>query len=595
MRGRRAPARLGVALGAVLSCTVATAGCSPSPPGPGPGVSGPVLVAADAAWRHTVQRPEGGDSWAAPDLDDASWARGQAPLGYGERSLATYTEDPTGEVPPHLTVYFRTGFDLAEIGVPRDAIEGLSVRYQRDDGLRLLLNGVEILRHDLPGGAIGPETRAPRSVGGEDEARWHRLALPPDALRPGANLVAAEVHQVAARSGDLRFALELRAHRASDPTSILRGPYLQQTSRTRTVLCYGTDRPALTWVELRSSLGVTVRVTEEDPTRHHEVELALPPDGDLSYRIGVGDRVLVGMDTPVSLARPLPGRPVRAWVTGDQGSGDEHARAVLEGMRRAAGDRPPELWITLGDNAYPSGSEAELQSAVFDTFAPLLRSATFWPAPGNHDLVLSRSQTDEGPYFDAFSLPTRGEAGGEPSGRERWYAFDWGPLHVVSLDTVTGHRRPEGPMLDWLRRDLARARERRPWLIAAFHHPPYSRGSHDSAEEVATGLVRERVVPILEEAGVHLVLAGHSHGYERSRLGEGPVYVVSGHGSIPGTGPLDHPRMEVSRGGGLGSLLLDADADRLRVRAIDDEGRVFDEFERLRPADPAPRPGRELP
>jgi len=65
-------------------------------------------------------------------------------------------------------------------------------------------------------------------------------------------------------------------------------------------------------------------------------------------------------------------------------------------------------------------------------------------------------------------------------------------------------------MLPWLRTDL-RANQR-DWTIVYFHHPPYSRGSHDSDEaDTRMGDVREHLLPVLEAGGADLVLTGHSH------------------------------------------------------------------------------------
>lgn len=491
--------------------------------------------------------------------------------------VRTRTADPTAMDPPQTAVVFRSSFELPE----SHGIVGLTVHYLRDDGLQLWLNGIEVLRHDLKLGDLNLSSLALRAVHGVEEQHWERLALPAHLLRPGRNLIAAAIHQASASGGDLLFDLELRGHRFSDPPVLTRGPYLQQTSRTRSVVRWQTARPVRGWVEIGGSPGApTRRIEEAVARRDHEVVVAELPDGPVYYAVGADDRVLAGGDEAHRIARP--GKAVRLWITGDQGSADESARRVRDGMLAAVGSRWPGAWITLGDNAYPSASEAELQAAVFDTFAELLRSVTMWPTPGNHDLIGATPEQDEGPYFDVFSLPTKGEAGGAASGRERWYAFDWGPVHILSLDSVSGHRRRDGPMLDWLETDLEQARA--PWIIAVLHHPPYSRGSHDSAKEVATSLVRERILPILERHEVAVVFAGHSHSYERSSESETPVFVVSGHASIAGGGPLDHPRMVVSRGGMLGSLLVDADACSFEVRAIDEDGDVFDRFRLNKPA-----------
>jgi len=60
------------------------------------------------------------------------------------------------------------------------------------------------------------------------------------------------------------------------------------------------------------------------------------------------------------------------------------------------------------------------------------------------------------------------------------------------------------------------------WIVAYWHHPPYTKGSHDSDTESQLIQMRQNFLPLLEDNGVDLVLAGHSHSYERS-------YFLNGH------------------------------------------------------------------
>ena len=74
-------------------------------------------------------------------------------------------------------------------------------------------------------------------------------------------------------------------------------------------------------------------------------------------------------------------------------------------------------------------------------------------------------------------------------------------------------------MARWLKQDLEKTKA--DWLIAFFHHPPYTKGSHDSDREKQLIEMRTHIMPILEWGGVDLVLTGHSHIYERSMLMDG--------------------------------------------------------------------------
>ena len=274
----------------------------------------------------------------------------------------------------------------------------------------------------------------------------------------------------------------------------------------------------------------------------------------------------------------------------------------------------------LGDNAYGEGTDHQHQFAIFeDMYEALLRSSVLYPTIGNHDWQ-SGSQV---PYFDIFTLPTKAEAGGVPSNTERYYSFDWGNAHFICLHTDD----PPPEMLDWLKQDLAATKAL--WRIAFFHKPPHTKGSHDSDKEGDLDFVRNIINPELEAAGVDLVLAGHSHNYERSVLvsgfygesfkwdpefavdpgdgrdgsdgayqkpetpgpGQGTVYVVNGNSGARGEWgdyPLDHPMMveltnptsNATKRGLMspGSMVLDLNGKRLDAKYIDEDGKVLDEF-----------------
>ena len=267
-----------------------------------------------------------------------------------------------------------------------------------------------------------------------------------------------------------------------------------------------------------------------------------------------------------------------------------------------------DVWISLGDIAYRSGTNKQFQAALFDTFEGQVSNTALWPVYGNHD---SRRWT----YFRIFELPEYGEAGGVPSGTENYYSFDYSNIHFVMLDSQSSDREPDGDMAEWLREDLAK--NTKPWLVAVFHHPPYTRGTHNSDSEYdSRGRMidmRKNILPILEKAGVDLVVSGHSHMYERSQLidcaygssaefsdenivskgvegqhrrylkplhnksHQGAIYAVAGSSSKVDTGPLDHPAHHV----GLleaGSMVVDVVGDTLTARFINEKGQVKDSF-----------------
>jgi hypothetical protein len=181
--------------------------------------------------------------------------------------------------------------------------------------------------------------------------------------------------------------------------------------------------------------------------------------------------------------------------------------------------RPLDFYIHVGDMAYSQGTDAQFSSNFFKPYESTLRSIACWPTMGNHEGATSRGESGVGPYYDAYVCPTRAEAGGVASGTEAYYSFDYANAHFICLDSHDLDRRPTGAMMRWLKSDLEMAKA--DWLLAFWHHPPYSKGSHDSDREEQLIEMRMHVMPLLEASGVDVVLTGHSHIYERSMLMDG--------------------------------------------------------------------------
>lgn len=427
-------------------------------------------------------------------------------------------------------------------------------------------------------------------------------------VRAAARLGARVRHGRGAGSQDVGAPAQraIQPFVAGDPlgspaAQIVRGPYLQRATSTSIIVHWRTDVATDSRVWYGPDPGhLETMVDDPAVTLEHLVEVSgLVPETCSVYAIGTSAQVLAGgdVDHQFCTSSTDPASDLTVWVVGDSGTANANAAAVRDAYLASGLGVPPDVWLMLGDNAYPDGTDAQYQAAVFDMYPSLLRQVAVWPAFGNHDAHSASSLDQTGPYFDMFSLPTLGEAGGLASGSEAYYAFDSGPVHFVCLDSA-GLVTPSQAMLDWLAADLAATD--RPWTIAFFHHPPYTKGSHDSDNPGDSGgrmtAMREVVLPILESYGVDLVLSGHSHAYERSFLVDGhygtsetleptmildggdgsvagdgayvkaaaphhgAVYAVAGSSGQTGGGPLDHPVMHVSLDE-LGSMVLTVQGD----------------------------------
>ena len=415
---------------------------------------------------------------------------------------------------------------------------------------------------------------------------------------------------------------------AADAATVTRGPYLQMGSPSQVVVRWRTDVPTDSRVSYGICFGencLTGIDGQAVQTTEHEVTLlGLSPNTRYYYAVGTTTQILSGNDanhffvTSPAIGGP---KPTRIWVLGDSGTANSSAAAVRDAYYNFTASRHTDLWLMLGDNAYSSGTDSEYQAAVFNMYPGMLRKSVLWPTLGNHDGSSANSGTQSGPYYNIFSLPKNGEAGGLRSGTEAYYSFDYGNIHFVVLDSFDSDRSPNGAMMTWLSQDLAATTQ--DWLIAFWHHPPYSKGSHDSDSESALTDMRRNALPILEDHGVDLVLSGHSHSYERSFLLDGhygtsstltsgmilddgdgretgngayqkpslgpdphrgAVYAVAGSSGKTSSGSLNHPVMVVSMSV-LGSLVLDVDGNRLDATFLRSSGTVGDTFTILKGSD----------
>jgi hypothetical protein len=402
--------------------------------------------------------------------------------------------------------------------------------------------------------------------------------------------------------------------------SVTRGPYLQLGTPTSVVARWRTDVATDSRVSYGATpLSLTLFVDDPNLTTEHQVTVSgLSPDTVYYYSIGSTTEKLAGDDANhFILTSPWPAtpKPTRIWVLGDSGTANASARAVRDAYYAFTGTRHTDLWLMLGDNAYTDGTDPQYQAAVFNMYPEMLRKSVLWPTLGNHDGHSTDSGTQSGPYYDIFTLPKNGEGGGLASGTEAYYSFDYGNVHFIVLDSFDSDRSPFGAMMMWLQADLATTTQ--DWIIAYWHHPPYSKGSHDSDGENALKEMRQNALPVLEGGGVDVVLAGHSHSYERSFLldghygtsstldkatmildagdgrevgagayqkptagptpHEGAVYTVAGSSGKTSGGTLNHPVMFVSLNV-LGSVVLDVERNRLDATFLDSTGAVKDSY-----------------
>jgi len=226
----------------------------------------------------------------------------------------------------------------------------------------------------------------------------------------------------------------------------------------------------------------------------HSVEIrSLASDTVYHYRCGDSK---YGYTEDVTFSTKSSGSPFIFTVYGDQGTSSQ-ARSIVSAMKESGST----LHLHTGDLSY-AGKNSFLWNSWFDIIEPIASRVPYMTAVGNHEYDDDPSLSA---YRDKFVLPND----------ERWYSFDWGNTHFISLDLGPSYASPIGnERLEWLRNDLARSSNNPSisWIIVFTHFPLYSSGSSHGSDVSH----RSVLVPIFEEFGVNIVFSGHEHVYERT-------------------------------------------------------------------------------
>ncbi|MGH8004224.1 MAG: alkaline phosphatase D family protein [Limisphaerales bacterium] len=169
-----------------------------------PAIQADTLIPKLSVWKYyaDVQYPD--VSWNLPGYDDSGWPSGSGILGFGEVYIATavpYGPDANNK---YITTLFRHSFQLNSDPAQ---ITQLTLSANYDDGFVAYLNGVEIARRGIPGGAVLHSTLASSHEGGVYEAIDISAYI--GNLIQGTNILAVEVHQTTANSTDLVWDGEL--------------------------------------------------------------------------------------------------------------------------------------------------------------------------------------------------------------------------------------------------------------------------------------------------------------------------------------------------------------------------------------------------
>lgn len=415
------------------------------------------------------------------------------------------------------------------------------------------------------------------------------------------------------------FAFGVASSLAQSDT-IVRGAYMNIATDSSITILWRTKDSCSSEVRIGTSLGVFSQMVQDtNKVIDHAIHITgLLPQTKYYYSVGIIDTILQSGADNHFVTAPIPSSNpsrLRFWVTGDFGTGTVQQDSVTAAFEAYNDTNVVNGWLWLGDNAYNSGTDVEFQLNTFDHYVNQMRKYPLFPALGNHEYAnvgyLSTAALGTNfAYFNIFDIQTN-------SNSEKYYSYDYGNVHFVSIDSYGAYNAPGSPMYNWLENDLTQNNKK--WTIVYFHHSPYTMGSHNSDTEIELIDMRTKIVPLLESKGVDLVLCGHSHIYERSffmkghyglentfsalpyPLGnmvrppsdlyfknapKGTVYIVCGVSGRTGGGMaagFPHAAMQTSFAHGNGSLVLDISDDTLHCKYLTSLGTIDDAFKIAKP------------
>lgn len=278
--------------------------------------------------------------------------------------------------------------------------------------------------------------------------------------------------------------------------------------------------------------------SNEPATSMHEVHVCgLEPGRTYYYAVGGGSPEILSAVQSFTTV-PATGK-ITVGILGDARDKVDVWQTVQRRMR----DLSVNLQITTGDLVFTG-----TQQSLYDTWL-----GAIWKDPSAADkyitlgqqmmvMVAGNHENDAARFFGAFALPGAGEFA------ETYASFDAGNAHFVVLDdqplALLAGGEHANAMLTWLKDDLAAADSNRdtiPFVVVVHHRGLFTTSSHADDSDVLD--LRAILAPLYDASHVDLVVNGHDHAYERSKVlragadprgapaladpGKGTVYVVN--------------------------------------------------------------------
>ncbi|HWQ90086.1 MAG TPA: Ig-like domain-containing protein, partial [Clostridia bacterium] len=338
----------------------------------------------------------------------------------------------------------------------------------------------------------------------------------------------------------------------------------QKVKDSSIVVMWETDRPAGSRVDYGVGSADEVQITDATPATIHEVTLTgLAPN--TLYHYTVASDYAVSGEASFQTALGTPEESFRWVVYGDTQVPATH-QAVIDSI--LVNNPLPRFVLHVGD-LVEQGRMHNDWGTFFSPAGPMLRQIPLFPTLGDHEYL----GTEQMWYFDFFNLPENGTA----SGTEEWYAFTYGSVRFIALNSAASFG-PGSAQHNWLLSELqSDAFQNAGWKIVFLHQGPYANQTPD--------LVAADLVPLFHQYGVHLVFNGHDHNYRHiyrqdPATGRRVDYITTGGGGAALTTPVgipDDPTLGLVKAGAVHHYcVLDVSPGSLAFKAVDTSGGIID-------------------
>lgn len=188
-----------------------------------------------------------------------------------------------------------------------------------------------------------------------------------------------------------------------------------------------------------------------------------------------------------------------------------HAALTLKGALATMSDA--EFTVNLGD--YVNDNTNEEWDWYFSNFAFANDILTQVPVAGNHDGNIT-NKANTNCFKNTFCL----DESKNESIEGVYYSFDYGNAHFAVLNTNDMYPMSQAQR-NWLINDMSNTDAR--WKIVLQHRSLYSAGKNINKPD--TIVMRNVLIPIMDELGIDMVYAGHDHMYLRTNQVKGDALV----------------------------------------------------------------------